>query len=263
MRFVSCGVLAVLGTSVFADVESGLAALDEGRVQDAAAAFQAAFEAGDADGAFYLGRLVELGVGIEANVLQAAQVYQQAAEAGSAQAQNRLGLMYIQGAPVLKDFERGTELVCQAAEAGDANGQFNCGVSFAEGIGVDTDAERARTLWEQAAAQDHIAAMNFLGLSLRDEADLAGALGWFERTASLGNPMGLYEAARILATSAAPDLVQAYAYANLAAARLHPDAGAFRDQLEQRMSAAEIVEAQAVARSWEPAAEAAAATVDE
>lgn len=43
----------------FADLETGLTALDAGDVATAASEFQASFEAGDGDGAFYLGRMFE------------------------------------------------------------------------------------------------------------------------------------------------------------------------------------------------------------
>lgn len=241
-------------TAAFSGVSEGLKALDAGQIPEAAKEFQAGFDAGDADGAFYLGRLFELGLGTKPDLARAAQLYAVAADKGSAKAENRYGLMFLQGQPVLKDFAKGTDLVCKAAAAGDANGQFNCGVSYNKGLGVAVDVAKARSWWDKAAAQDNIAAINFLGQSYAtgDQPDLAKALGLFERTAAFGNPMGLFGAAKIYANEKGPhfDKVKAYAWANLAAARFDPEAAAFRDQLEQGMSAADIASAQKMSAAW-------------
>lgn len=262
-RTLALSFVVVLAASGWghADVTAGLAALDEGKVPEAAKQFQAAWDAGDADGAFYLGRLFELGVGIEADLTRAAQLYAVGAESGSARAKNRYGLMFIEGRPVLKDFERGTKLVCEAAAAGDANGQFNCGVSHADGLGVPVDPAKAQDWWRKAADQGQIAATNYLARDLLAQAapDKAAALALFEKTGAQGNPMGLFETAKLLAEDPKADQVKAYAFANLAAARFHPEAAALRDRIEAGLDATQIAEAQKLSRDWKvvPAAQAA------
>lgn len=256
---VSLAAFLAMTLTAHADTAAGLKSLDDGNVPDAAKQFQAAWDAGDADGAFYLGRLFELGVGTQVDMQRAAQLYAVGSAAGSAKAKNRFGLMHINGEVVLKDFEKGTQLVCEAAEAGDANAQFNCGVSYADGLGVTVDKTKAREWWQRAADQDQVAAINFLGRALleQEQPDAAAALIQFERTAAMGNPMGFYEAAQLYATAPAGvtvDLVKAYAYANLAAARLHPQAAALRDKLEGDLTPEQITAAQTMSRDWKSTA---------
>ena len=63
--------LIVTTPPAFADVSDGLAALDAGDIASAASRFQDGFAAGDADGAFYLGRLFEFGLGTDADITRA------------------------------------------------------------------------------------------------------------------------------------------------------------------------------------------------
>lgn len=246
----------------FADVSEGLALLEEGNVQEAASSFQAAYEAGDGDGAFYLGRLFEVGAGVEANPVRAANLYAAGVEKGSTLAMNRLGILYQEGNVLLRDYAEAAKLLCQAADAGDANGQFNCGLAYYNGQGVQKDVARVISLWEGAAKQDNIAAQNFLGqIYLNgDEAadiavDTAKARGYFEQTAEAGNALGLYQLAQLDAASGEDgetpvNAVEAYKYASLAAVRGLRDAAVLRDRLEAGMSSEDVLAAQAAAKSW-------------
>ena len=239
-----------------ADIATGVKALEGGDAESAAREFQAAFDAGDPNGAFYLGRMFELGLGAEPNMQQAAELFKLAAAGNSALGLNRLGLMYLDGQAVIKDFARGAELVCQAADLGDANAQFNCGAVLADGKGVKIDAPRARDYWQKAADQDHIAAINLIALSTKTgdgvEADPKKAFELFSRTAELGNPMGLYEIALAYSTGVGTDAdkVKAYTFANIAAARAHPEAAALRDAVEAELTPVEVTEGQVAAREW-------------
>ncbi|MDX5411660.1 MAG: sel1 repeat family protein, partial [Rhodobacterales bacterium] len=104
-----------------ADIAAGIAALEQGDAETAAQSFQTSFENGEADGAFYLGRMFELGLGTQPDLAQAAELYKAAAARESALAMNRLGLMYLDGQGVIRDFTVGAELICKAAEKGEAN----------------------------------------------------------------------------------------------------------------------------------------------
>ncbi|MGL6208401.1 MAG: tetratricopeptide repeat protein, partial [Paracoccaceae bacterium] len=126
-------ILAPIPT--MADVATGLAAFEKGDIAAAAQAFQAAFDAGDADGAFYLGRMFETGQGATQNTAQAIALYKTAVEGGSALAMNRMGLLHLEGNGVIRDFAEGAELLCRAADLRDADAQFNCGILLTEGRG--------------------------------------------------------------------------------------------------------------------------------
>lgn len=254
LSIITTTILSIAGVPAFAGVPEGLNMLEGGDVAGAAAEFQQAFEAGDGDGAFYLGRLFEVGAGADADPQRAANLYAAGVEKGSVLAMNRLGVMYQEGTVLLRDYTESTRLFCQAADAGDANGQFNCGLAYRLGNGVEKDITKAIEEWEASGAQGNVAALNLLGqLYIQGEdidRDPAKALGYFEQTANQGNAMGLFELGRYYAEGDAVDLPRAYSYANLAAVRQHPEAAALRDQLEGQMSAAEIAQGQALSKTW-------------
>lgn len=249
-----CAAFVLCCTAAQADVQAGLNALQQGDAEAAAAAFQTAFDAGDSEGAFYIGRMLELGIGVEPDIAQARQLYQVASEKGSALAMNRLGLLYLDGTGVIRDYKRGADLVCQAADKGQADAQFNCAVVLSDGRGVEEDAGKGVEYLRKAADQGHIGAMNLLGMAYKTgdavPADPAEAFKLFSQTADEGNPLGLYEVALAYDEGRGVDAnkVKAYAYANVAAALQHPAAAALRDRLEGEFDAAQIDEGQAEAR---------------
>ena len=248
--FSICFVASLWTVSAQADVAEGLELLNAGDVSAAAEEFAAAYEAGDGEGAFYLGRLFELGLGTEQDEMRAANLYSAAAEGGSAKAQVRLGLMYHEGRILLRDYDEGTRLLCQAAEAGDADGQLNCGLAYRAGRGVAADDVRALSYWQQAADQGNILAMNVLGQTALDSGNLEDAATYLKQSADLGNAGGMYEYAKLLMIGASPDPVTAYSYANLAVVRGLADAGVLRDEIEAQLSAEQIAEGQQLARDW-------------
>lgn len=248
----------VYSTAAFAGVSEGIGKLETGDVAGSVKEFQSAFEAGDPDGAFYIARLFELGLGSDPDPVRAVELYAAAASKGSAKAQNRLGLFYLSGDNVLQDYARAFELICQSANAGDANGQFNCGLLYSEGKGVGQDWTKALRYWQKASDQHHVAAINYLGLAAQkgngEPADPVKSLAYFQRTAAAGNSLGLLEVARAYEQGAgiAVDLIKAHGYANLAAARGLKEAVALRDTIAARLSPEDLGRAQAFARDWKP-----------
>ena len=259
---LATSALAILPLSapVWADIAKGLEALNSEDVQTALGEFQKAFEAGDGEGAFYLGRMLERGVGGEPNLPQAVALYEEAVKATtpSAQAKNRLGLLYLEGTAVLQDYEEGARLVCESAEAGDQNGQFNCALVLLDGQGVAVDAEKAISFAEMSAEQGNVGAKNLLGQSYVTgtgvKADDTKALEYFQQTAAVGNPVGLFSLGQAYALGIGldRDLVKAHAFFNLAAARRHPEALQARQAVEEQLSKDDVVAAQRFARAWRP-----------
>lgn len=239
-------------------VAEGLAALDAQDFEGAVEAFQVAFDEGDADGAFYLGRMLELGLGGGANLTAAVGLYRAASDLGSAAAMNRLGVLHIQGTGVLQDYAEGARLVCASAEKGDANGAFNCGTVLREGLGLGKDEVRAYEWFGKAAEQGHVAAMNAHAAGLIEgkylPKDIPAAMALLERSAARGDAAGLFALGQMQAAGLAgdPDLIEAHKNFNLAAALGHPEAAGERAKLEAGMSAEDIALAQERARGWRP-----------
>jgi len=240
-----------------ADVAKGLEYLESNDVPAAAKEFSEAYEAGEGNGAFYLGRMSELGIGLKPDLTRAVALYKAGVEKGSPLAMNRLGLMHLSGQGALQDFEMGAEMICQAADQGDANAQFNCGNLYLQGKGLTEDKKLAIKYFEKASEQDHIAAQNFLGLAhLKGEGVTANskkANAQFKKTADAGNPLGMFQLAEYYADDDGEghkNLEESHMYFNLAASYGHPGAAARRDEVQAQMTPEAIVRAQKMARDW-------------
>ena len=108
------------------------------------------------------------------------------------------------------------------AEQGHATVQYNLGLLYQNGLGVDRDYAQARQWYEKAAAQGDAGAQT--------------NLGW------------LYE----IGQGVPQDYVQAHKWYNLAAANGHKKAAELREYVAEKMTSAQIAEAQKLAREWRP-----------
>jgi uncharacterized protein len=240
-------------------IKDGLASLEAKNYEAALKAFNDAYNAGQGDGAFYLARMLELGVGIEGDPEKARLLYLAAADKGSAKALNRVGLMSFRGEGVLQDYKAARETICKGADLGEADAEFNCANLLAQGHGGPKDMGKAMTYYAKASDHGHIGAMNTLGFAYRDGAngakDLEKARSYFEKAATKGNPVGLFEIASMYEAGnpVSKDLGKAHLYYNLAAARQHPQASAALQRLSEALSAEDIEKAQSEARSWKAA----------
>ena len=109
------------------------------------------------------------------------------------------------------------------AEKGDVEAQFRLGAMFDKGEGTRAQPGEAMNWYRIAAYQGHSKAQCALGL--------------------------MYAAGK----GAPRNYVRAYMWLSLASASSEQEAARQRDLLGREMSPAQIVEAQALARSWEPA----------
>lgn len=240
-------------------IEEGLKALGAQDYGAASELFSNAFEEGAADGAFYLGRMLELGFGTEPNLQAAVGLYIAGSAKGSPPSKNRLGVLHVQGVGVLQDYELGAKLVCEAADLGDMNGAFNCASLLLEGRGAEQDEAAAYRWFEKASDLGHLGARNAFANALIEgkyvAQDLNKAVQLFQQTAAAGNPVGLFSLGQAFAAGLGvdQDAVKAHSYFNLAAALSHPEAAAARAALEQHMTAEEIKLAQQRAKAWRPA----------
>jgi uncharacterized protein len=121
-----------------------------------------------------------------------------------------------------KDYATALHEWSPLAEQGDAAAQNNLGTLYFGGLGVPQDYALARLWYEKAAAQGHSDAQISLGL--------------------------LYEKGQ----GVAQDYVQAHMWFNLAGANGDKRGVEFRDGLADRMTPAQIAEAQKLAREWKP-----------
>ncbi len=261
-----CGAVMVFGGSAMAQVpssiEQGVAALNTQDFLAASEHFSRAFDEGSYDGAFYLGRMLELGMGGTPNLKAAVGLYLAGSAKGSAPSMNRLGVLHIQGRGVLQDYEEGARLVCEAAGLGDVNGSYNCASLKLEGRGLEQDEAAAYALFKTASDLGHIGATNEYAAALIDgkyvAQNIKGAVELFQQTASRGNPVGMYALGQAFATGLGvdQDVVKAHAFFNLAATLEHPNAAAARNALEEQMTPEQVKAAQQRAKAWRPVSEA-------
>ncbi len=149
------------------------------------------------------------------------------AEQGNAGAQFNLGQMYFYGRGVPQVYAAAVRWYRRSAEQGHANAQYNLGVMCYKGRGVPQDYAEAVKWYRKAAEQGNDSAQFNLGVMY---------------TKGRGVPQ---------------DYVQAHMWYNLAAAGSPPgedrdSAAKNRDIVAERMTPAQIAEAQRLAREWKP-----------
>ncbi len=120
------------------------------------------------------------------------------------------------------DFATAFQLLRPLAEQGNASAQFNLGVMYENGQGVPRDYAEAVKWYRLAAEQGDVIALLNLG-------------------AMYGNGYGVQQ-----------DYVQAYIWFNFAAAQSNDTARKNRELVAEKMTRAQIAEAQKLAREWKP-----------
>jgi hypothetical protein len=218
---------------------------------------------GDAYAQYNLGLMYFNGQGVPQDYGQAMQWYRQAAEQGFAQAQHNLGFMYANGQGVPQDYGQAVQWYRRAAEQGHAGAQVNLGTMFLLGQGVPQDYGQAMQWYRQAAEQGVAPAQYNLGFMYEQgygiPQDYAEALRWYRRAADQGDAYAQHGLGAMYGNGQGvpQDFVQAYFWLNLAAARLPPgidydNAVRGRDSVANRMTPAQLAQAQALARTWQP-----------
>ncbi len=92
------------------------------------------------------------------------------------------------------------------------------------------------------------------GVKAYDRGDYATAMRIFRQLADQGNAFAQFNLGVMYGNGwgVTQDYVQAHMWYNLAAARGQKDAGKWRDNLAEKMTPAQIAEAQKLAREWKP-----------
>jgi len=144
------------------------------------------------------------------------------AEGGDAAAQNKLGLLYYEGKGVPQNYQRAKQWFEEGAKQGHARAQTNLGTLYLQGEGAPQSDQMALFWLSQAAEQRDALAFARLGL--------------------------MYARGR----GVLRDSIQAHMWYNLSAAYGDNRSVEARDALAQRMTPAQIAEAQRLAREWKP-----------
>jgi TPR repeat protein len=227
-------VQAVWHNSAAAERAIGIAAVDEGHVMKhyrwrlAAAALLIAAAANLA----VAGPLED---GVSAyhaqDYAKALELWRPLAEKGNADAQYRLGTLYAEGKGVPQSDATAAEWFQRAADQGNAMAQYNLGVSYGEGLGVTKDDKKAAAWFRRAAEQGMPYAQLNLGILYAEkrgvEPDDVEAVKWLE-----------------LAIFALP------------AGGARSDAARVLQQVADRLTDEQLIDARSRERDWKPKPEA-------
>src|SRR5262252_432525 len=165
---------------------------------------------------------VDPSMNIRAEDKAAANELRRSAEGGDASAQNKLGLLYYEGKGVPQNYLQAKRWFEEGAKQGHARAQTNLGTLYLQGEGAPQSDQMALFWFNQGAEQRDALAFARLGL--------------------------MYARGR----GVLQDSIQAYMWYNLSAAQGETRSAEARDALAQRMTPAQIAEAQRLAREWKP-----------
>jgi TPR repeat protein len=196
------------------------------------------------------------------------------AERGNAAAQHFLGSMYLEGKGVPQDYAQAAKWFREAAEQVLAEAQFNLAAAAAftlferakkgnyrEGyysFYLEGDYEAALRVFRPLAEQGNDEAQGTLGsMHLKGEGvpvDYAEAMKWFRKAAEQNNAFAQRSLGSMyLKGQGVPqDYIQGHMWLNLAAAQGGEIARIDREALAERMTDEQILEAQRLAREWQP-----------
>ena len=205
-----------------ADYQAGVDAYERGDYHIALQEWQPLAEDGSSKAQFHLGRMYARGNGVPQDDEKAAELYRKAAQQGHGQAQYFLGGMYMAGRGVAQDDEEAAKWYQKAAQQGEAKAQYFLGRMYLNGWGVVQDDEEAVKWYRKAAQQGEASAQFSLGVMYE-------------------NGEGVPQ-----------DYVTAHVWYNLAGAQSDEEARKARDRIAEKMTPAQIAEAQRWAREWKP-----------
>jgi len=208
-----------------------------------------------------LGGLYHNGQGVPQDYKEALKWYRLAANQGYSSAQYDLGLMYENGQGVPQDYKDALKWYRLAAEQGDPDGATNLGVKYAKGLGVPQDYIEAVNWYRLAAEQGHSTAQYNLAECYARGRGVPQNYGESVRWCRLAAEQGLPEAQHSLGVSyedgqgVPKDSIQAYFWYNLAGANGNADGfidRENRDRIAQKLTPAQLAEAQRLALEWSP-----------
>ena len=208
-----------------ARAEQHLAAMVGIDLKGIAQLLRAGAELGYATSQNNLGSMYRRGYSVPQDYKEAVKWFRKAAEQGDAPAQNNLGSMYRNGYGVPQDYKEAVKWFRKPAERGDPMGQFELGVMYANGKGVPQDYGEAIKWYRKAVEQENASAQNNLGT--------------------------MYENGK----GVSQDYVTAHVWYNLAGAQGDKKARENRDRIAEKMTPAQLTEAQRLAREWKPTTE--------
>ncbi len=184
------------------------------------------------------------------------------AEQGDPEAQNRLGDIFSEGRGAAKDYSQALLWYQKAADQGFAPAEFSLAVAYFSGQGAPQDNRAAVTWYRKAAEQGYADAEANLA-SLYEHGwgvsqNFWEAANWYRKAADQGDASSQFSLAQLYAKGLGVkhDDVLAYMWLAIAASDAPKTDGTrelalrYKDDLAKRLSSAEIMQAQDMAKRW-------------
>jgi localization factor PodJL len=145
---------AVTAGDPVAQYQMGLIHLEAGRDKEAVRLMRLAANQGQPAAQYRLGKLYEVGIGVEADGQTAMSLLERSAQGGNRIAMHDLGHYFATGAAgITPNVEQAVKWFSQAADRGVMDSQFNLGVLYQGGSGVEKNNIDAYVWFSIAAAQ--------------------------------------------------------------------------------------------------------------
>ncbi len=239
----------------------------QGGIKDEVAAaglLQRGADGGNAEAMVLLGRQMAIGNGLPKDEKRAVELYLKAAQLGNADGQHWYGLSLYRGfADTPADKAASVEWFRKAAAQGQASAQYSLGNLYDNGEGVDKNPYEALSWFRKAAMQFEPGAQRSLGIryarGLGVARDDAEAFKWLHSAAYFKDLSALEWVATFYDTGRGvlPDPVTAYMWYTLHAARDPASANTKKAlaRLAEKLTPAQLTEAQNRAKQWPVTAE--------
>jgi TPR repeat protein len=221
-----------------------------------------AADQGDAIAQVKLGVAYQEAKGVAQDYQEASRWFRLSADQGNLAAQLLLAGMYNRGQGVPQDYKESTRWYRLAAEQGDAFGQVSVGLAYREAWGVPLNYGEAVRWFRLAADSGNSLGQVYLGFQCASgqgvPMDYKEAAKWFRLAAEQGDVYGQFNLGSLYEKGhgVSLNLVLAHMWYNLAVSRSpiqqQKSWSGVRDSLAAKMTAAQIAEAQKLAREWKP-----------
>ncbi len=226
--------------------------------------YRKAANLGNVNAQFMLGLLYRYGNGVPQDYAEAAKWYRKAADLGYTLAQKSLGEMYEEGQGMPQDYAEAMKWYREAADLGYGDACERLGEMYEKGCGVPQNSSEAAQWYRKAANLGDGEKQYELGLRFQEgrgiTRDDTEAVWWYRRAAEKGNLLFCFRALfqlgfmHYLGHGVPQDYVLAHKWVNIAASNLtgpeRDKAEKTRDEIEAKMTPAQIAEAQKLARDW-------------
>jgi hypothetical protein len=196
----------------------------------------------------------------QGDVATAIEKWRPMAESGNPSAQTNLGVLYYQGRAGTPKYQEALKWYRLAAMQGYPDAQFNLGLAYMEGKGVSYDMTQALRWYNMAAEGQYLPAQLILAdIHLKGQGvnvDHGEAVKWYRMAAEQGSPVAQYVLGNLYLSGQGTDqdLVLAYKWFMVTGLgeneTARQNAEVSKGILRERMTEAQISEAETLARQW-------------